>query len=194
MTAALRARSEYRVPAEPDLTWFLCESDAASGVSSSFAPLVDIAQGGWGGAPDQERRITDRRFGRGGTVSRARALHAAFAALPATDRAVLRRAYGQRPWVQEADDAFGVGTGMRLQRVLGDLIGVAMVTPTALTGASTHGVAEGKRALQHGTFVIEGRWIVAQLAVRGGGSLGAVGREAMSMLGAALVRWWEVRR
>lgn len=141
---------------------FFAHADADQGLRSSFGPLADMARGGFGGgsAADPERNHTDRRFGLGpggeGTVTRARAIRAALATLPAVSVDVLFARHGPTPWGQIIDRAFGKGMAIKVQARLGDLAGIALLAPSV-----ARGFAGASSQPRRAAWDTPGGWLVA---------------------------------
>jgi hypothetical protein len=127
--AASRAHRE-------DLAWFFTEAEHASGLESSWPALVAIAVSGRGGDP--EGWVNDRRFRLGPAartaISRARDVRAALLSLSDRQRNVLIAAHGAVDWKTHLDAVYGWGTGQTVARKLGDLFGVALLTPAVEQG------------------------------------------------------------
>ena len=132
-----KSKTEMAEVAIADELRLYYQSDgAAQGLSSSFAPLVNIANGGFGGSPDPERAIV-RRHELGATatqVTRVRAVRAALRRLTAAQQSVLYAAFGPMDWPRAADAAFGRGMGQRVTKRLGALVGVALLTEAVRRG------------------------------------------------------------
>ncbi len=123
-------------PIADELATFFASGEADQGLSSSWEPLAAICQGGFGGSPDPERRVTDRRFRVIGStdVTRARATRTALLSLSQDEQCALFAAHGPVLWGRVIDAAFGKGMAITVTRRLGDLAGVALLTPTVREG------------------------------------------------------------
>lgn len=113
------------VPHEPDLSWLLNKSAAAAGIKSNCGPLIDAANGGWGGGRNdphegRTRGYRDKRTGEHrhpwlDAVSRERALSARWALLDDVcgheaaeqHRAVLVCAYTEVRFPPQTDGKLG---------------------------------------------------------------------------------------
>jgi hypothetical protein len=113
------------------------------GIRSSFEPLAQIAQSGFGGSPDPERNITDRMFRFAGsetTITVARRIHAALLALSTDPDAqalysnALFLAHGSPTWQRALADVYGVKEAGRTIRRLGNVTPVVGLTAEALQG------------------------------------------------------------
>lgn len=144
-------RAPDRVAGE--LTGYFLTGDADQGLSSSWGPLASIALGGFGGSPDPERRADDRSFGLGparrSRVTQAREVRAALLRLSSEHVAALWAAFGPTPWGKIIDHAFGRGMALKVQKRLGDLAAVALLTREVTEGFKTAPQpASGRRAWQ----------------------------------------------
>jgi hypothetical protein len=130
-----------------ELASYFFSGESAQGLSSSWGPLASIALGGFGGSPDPERRIADGRFRLGpvrgedgkpgagaSALSRAREVRTALSRLDARLVSALFASYGPTPWSRILDSAFGRGMGLKVQKKLGDLAAVALLTPELAEG------------------------------------------------------------
>jgi hypothetical protein len=104
------------VPPEQDLSWYLNESKAAAGVHSSWGPLTDAAQGGFGGGRNDPHAGRTRAFrAKDGdwkhpwldAVGKERELHRRFGELSDEHQATLYTAYHRVGLPKETDRALG---------------------------------------------------------------------------------------
>lgn len=147
-------------PVAAELVDYFLTAEADQGVSSSWGAFTAIALGGFGGAPDPERRVTDRRFGLGparrSAVTRAREIRAAFLALPrrAAEPSwydVLFAAHGSIPWREKLDEEFGRGMGAKVLPLVGS-VGVALLSAEVYTGYAA-AQSEQEKPLVEGQLV-----------------------------------------
>lgn len=141
---------------------FFATADADQGMRSSWGPLADIAQGGFGGGGDYERKIKDGRFGLGpagrGSVTRAREVRSVLQALPPHMVAVLYAKHSLTPWTRIIDAAFGTGMSIKVTKRMGDLAAVALLTDEVRTGYEG---AEAKPKQRNPAWSNPGGWLVA---------------------------------
>jgi hypothetical protein len=145
-----------------DLRAFFLSGDADQGLRSSWGPLSDIALGGFGGTPDPEGAITDRRFGLGlapTATTYARLVRSALQHLAPREQSALYVAHGPTPWPRVIDAAFGRGMAIKVQKRLADLAPVALLLDEVVAGgAGAEGEHEKGRRVQ---WANAGGWIVA---------------------------------
>jgi hypothetical protein len=108
-------------------------------------------QGGRGGDP--EARRVDAFDRRRKAITSGRLIRRALITLPPRVGLVLFAAFGPTPWVSMLDASFGRGMGAKVTRRLGDVLGVALVTPEVTTGFAS--AEEALRApLDEGELVL----------------------------------------
>jgi hypothetical protein len=105
---ALRSRLLTK-KAGRDLEWYFEESAACIGLSSSWEPLVAIAQSGGGRRSTYVDPMSDRRIE---DVWRMRSIWRSLVALDAEHRSVIEAAYDQRPMPTALEDALGPWCGV----------------------------------------------------------------------------------
>lgn len=151
------SRRKRRPPslAAIELADYFLSADAAHGMRSSWGALTDFALGGFGGVPDPERGISDRRFGwerrendgsyhGEGDVSRLRDIRHALRRLPARDPGdpthadILHAAHGSLPVKDMLDRGLGKGTAYRCSKFIPPyLLPIALLTPTVIRSWAT---------------------------------------------------------
>lgn len=113
------------------------------GIRSSFEPLAQIAQSGFGGSPDPERNVTDRMFGLAGTetaITVSRRIGAALLNLSANpdEQALYSRAlflaHGSPTWQRGLADQYGDKEAGRVIKRLGNVTPVVGLTAEATAG------------------------------------------------------------
>lgn len=138
-------------PVAAEIENYFQSADTDQGVQSSWAAFTSIALGGFGGSPEQERKITDRRFaddrhfreGHGnGAIAAARLVRNSILLLPPRAAGVPSRydvlyaAHGGIPWGKILDEGHGKGMVNKVTPFLGGhaLLGVALLTEEVRTG------------------------------------------------------------
>lgn len=192
-------------PVAAELSNYFLTAESANGLSSSWAPLVGIAQGGAVTSADRERRIVDGRFGfatQRSSVGQHREVRAALLRLPVTDPSgvtVLWAAYGSTPWERMLDEGLGAGVSAKLADHLdARLFGVALLTPEFLAGvrgwAGPVPLTPSDRRGNHVAWRAPGAWLVdLALTAKSRGKHASEGRRAhatatLSEVGRSAVR------
>lgn len=185
-----------KIPEDKGLEHLFCHAESASGVRSSYWPLIMIALGGVAGSRDPEAMVTDQRFGYRGAVGEVVKLRRALSRLESRHAMILVAAYGPEDWRALIDAAFGRGMGAKVVAQLGDLAGVSLLTEAAQRGYARDRGLEAQRATSRGWGTVGG-WVVgAVLRARqdgGGGDIRRVAGEASMLFAEALTAWNEAK-
>lgn len=127
-------QSRTRDRAAEELTSYFWSAESTLGLSSGLGGLLE---GGFGSAPDPERKVLRRHklALEGDTdVTRSRPIRDALMKLEPEHTSALFAAYGPLDWSHAIDEAFGRGMGAKVVKHLGDLAGVALLTAGVARG------------------------------------------------------------
>jgi hypothetical protein len=141
VSVRLRLKS-YR---DDDLRFAAWEAEGLVGIRSSFSSLAETSQGGRCNVRDHESRITDRLFGprrtdgagriiEEGAIGRVTRVMARLWLLPQRARNVLYAVHGPVDYAADATRLYDAEKGKAVAAALGDLVGVALLTETAIAG------------------------------------------------------------
>ncbi len=129
-----------------DLRWFFRYGENAGGLTSFFRVVVDHGRAGVAvrrmdlmRTENARAQLLDRRTDGERTGARHRRVWGALRALPSEQVSVLSAAYAPADWPRLVQRHYGDGAADVLREYLGSLLGVALLTATARSGARVDG-------------------------------------------------------